>query len=128
MATIIPNVGLDWLADRSVGVIDDELWYVAVGEGTASPHESDTSLELELYRTNKEESNASISRGPSTGEITCSISVAGGTEVNAGDTITEIGVFTEGDVLAYREVRESIEIGEGQRLTFEFNIDIEDGQ
>lgn len=123
MATIIPNVGLDWVANNSVPSKEvPELQYVAVGTGTTAPAVDDTALESEIYRSDIANSNASITKSSSTGTVRVSITVSGGTEVPAGSDITELGVFTESDDLIYREVRNTITIKNGERITFEFTI------
>lgn len=123
MATTIPNDGLNWVADAATpGVDEPKLQYVSVGTGTSSPKIDDTDLESETYRSDIDTATSSIDRSSSTGSIRASITVSGGTEVPSGEEITELGIFTESGELVYREVRDVISIGDGERVTFEFIV------
>lgn len=123
MGTIIPDTGLDWFANKSLpGEPDTDLQYVAVGTGTASVASDDTALANESYRADIANGNGSISLSSNTGTLRVSITVSGGTEVPAGEEITELGVLTEEDELTYREVRDTITVENGERITFQFPV------
>jgi hypothetical protein len=57
--------------------------YVAIGNGTTTPDETDTVMESELYRVLGTAASVSASSGKVTGTIT----------ITGSDTITEYGVF-----------------------------------
>ena len=122
MSSIIPNEGLNWIADRAIPGVDEALQYVDVGEGTTFPQIDDNSLENRLYRGNVDNSNCTIERSSNRGEINASITVTGGTHVDPGTVITELGLLTEDDRLIYRETTEGIEIDDGERVTISFGV------
>lgn len=124
MASVITDEGREWQSQNLVEVSGTaQLYIVAVGTGTTSPTDSDTSLANEVYRANDDDSNCTVTTTTNTGEIKGSISISGGTEVAAGTDITEFGLFAEdGSTLFYREVRSAVTIQSGDRKTFEFKI------
>lgn len=123
MSTIIPDEGLNWVANKSApGVTVSDLQYVSIGTGTALPASDDTSLDNQIYQANIDDGGASIQRTSSTGTIRASITVSAGTEVPAGADITELGVLSGDFDLVYREVRDVITIDNGERVTFEFTV------
>ena len=123
MSTLIPDEGLDWISDYTVpGVPAPELQYVAIGTGTPNTESDDTSLESSEYRASIDGGNASIESTSSTGEIRASITVSGGTEVEADSDLTELGILTEEYDLVYREVRNAVTVEQGERVTFEFTL------
>ena len=127
--TVIPDAGRDWISERVVGGRDTESFYIiAVGDGTATPSGSDTSLANELHRANTDGSTVEIRATSNTGEVVGRITVTGGQEVAAGADIQEVGMFTESsDVLVYREVRENaVTLDSGDKKTFEFRFTFED--
>lgn len=139
MTTIIPNEGLDWIANKAIeanGTEDEVMYSIAVGDGTSSPSSSDTQLDNELHRATTESSTVSIQKQSGVGEIDATVSVSGGTEVPAGTDITEFAIFardpsindgnvTESDdVLVYREVRSAVTVEAGDRKTFSIPYDI----
>lgn len=126
MASLIPDDGLDWFRNKSVGEEGTtRLYYVVVGTGTTEPSADNQTINNEAYRSNDSNSNCTIQKTSNVGETRCSISVAGGTEVASGTDITELGVHTNTSVeeLAYHEVRDPVTIDSGERVTFEFTID-----
>lgn len=127
MTTKIPDEGLDWVADRMIFSDASDLGEVAVGNGDTEPAAGDSSLESELYRASSDQENCTIERSSSLGEIQCTITISGGTEVDAGSQISELGLFSLAGDLVYREVRSSVEINEGERVTFEFEVVAQDG-
>lgn len=126
MATVITSVGQEWISEHVVGDRSgDEFYVVGVGEGTTAPAESDTALQSEIYRANDSDSNCTVEATTNTGEVTSRITVSGGTEVPAGSSITELGLFTkDSDTLIYRETRNAVTIDSGDRKTFEFDLDV----
>jgi len=124
MPSIIANSGDVLVAEHLLGQTTELLDVVALGTGTATPTETDTSLANELYRSTRSDSNVSIDlSGSEPGEIVARITVSGGTEVTAGTTITEIGLFGDQDTLLYRETFSGVTIDSGDRKTFEFAIE-----
>lgn len=125
--TVIPDEGVDWVADRAVG-IGEPVDHIALGSGTTSVALSDTSLDdTDPARISVDTDKASVSRGSSTGEIAASVSVIGGQDIEADVEITEVGLFTVDGRLVYREVRDTdgIIIASGQRITIQFNVNID---
>lgn len=135
MATLTPDEGLEFAADKIMEnseVQDWEIFQVAVGSGTANLDNNDTQLANEEYRANKDDSVVDIADSSIDGQITVKITISGGTEVPAGTTITEFGIFgidpsdrptddtTDAkDRLLHRELRAGITLESGDRKTFE---------
>lgn len=128
MASVITDEGHNWLKDKVVNQeAGEKMYIVAVGDGTASPTASDTSLANELYRANDDDSNCVVTSTSNVGEVQFRITLSGGTEVPAGSTITEFGVFTSGtNELIYRETRSGVTMDSGDRKTFEGNLTFTD--
>jgi hypothetical protein len=125
MADIYPDEGLDWITTALTGAAaGEELYEIAVGTGTTTPASGDTGLATEVFRTDIDADNAAIDFTSRTGEIRIAISVAGGTEVPSGTTITEFGVFADdaNNSLVYRETAPSTTIDAGERVQFEANL------
>lgn len=138
MATINPDEGLEWFAERALGVEgaeNEKIYSIAVGSGTTAVDPNDTQLAQEEYRGQSIDSNVVFTdTSPAIGEIQCRITISGGTEVPADTSITEFGVFARDpsidesnvtetdDTLIHREVRSGITLESGDRKTFEFNI------
>jgi hypothetical protein len=123
------NEGINFIesaiSDPSVTEVVDTI---AIGDGTTSPRESDTSLENNLYESNTTSANVLIDRGSGgTGEIRVTVEFTGGTEVPSGSDITEFGLKNESGTLLYREVRDtSITVASGEKKSVEMKIFIED--
>jgi hypothetical protein len=141
MATITPDEGLDWFVEQSLdqnGTDSEKIYDVAVGTGTASLSPTDTQLDVEEHRSNSSDSIVSIVNTSAPGEIEVKITISGGTEVPAGTSITEVGVFARDptiadgnvtdadDVLVYREKRPGITLVSGDRKTFALTIEMID--
>lgn len=125
MSEIVPDDGKEWLSDRVADGVDPPN-AVAVGIGTAEVSSGDQSLDDEEYRATVDQSNASVSSVDGEPELRAQISVAGGTEVDPGTEISELGLFTEDGIMAYREVRDEPEvIDDGQRVSFDFRIEFQ---
>lgn len=126
MAHVITNVGEDWFADRAVkSGFNEYLDIVGVGTGNTAPSNSDTQLDNEEYRASKSNSNVTVETTSNIGEVRCTISITGGTEVTAGSDIWEFGLFSDGGTLLYREVRDSaVTVESGETSTFEFKITV----
>lgn len=126
MAHTIPDVGRDWFADRSTdSSFGEYIDIVAVGSGDSSPSQSDTQLDAEEYRASKSSSNITVETTSNVGEIRCTISITGDTEVPGGTDIWEFGLFSDGGVLLYREVRSSaVTVDSGDSKTFEFKLTV----
>jgi len=122
MAYVVTDAGINWIADRAHPGTDEVLESIAIGTGTTFPESDDTSLDTEIYRGDTSLETISFTRSSTRGQIDASVTIAGGTEVDPGDAITEIGVYTSDDRLVYREVRESLTIDEGERITIEFSF------
>ncbi len=141
MATITPDEGLEFTAEKLLNDpdIDDwEMYQVAVGSGSGSLDEGNTQLSNEEYRADKDDSNTSIEDSSVDGRIVVKITVSGGTEIAAGTTITEFGIFaadpadlpaddTEDakDILLHRELRGGVTLLSGDRKTFEIPYEVD---
>ena len=121
MSENFTRAGFDRMSEL---LVDHGPVSVAVGSGSKGLSDSDTGLDQEIYRTSINNSNASLNTTSKVGEVEASISVAGGTEVDPGDSITELGLFLDNGSMMYRTVRESVEISEGERLTFTFRFSL----
>lgn len=126
MAHVIPYVGRDWRRDRTLNEnFNEYIDIIAVGTGSASPSRTDTQLEVEEYRASKSDSSVGIEATSNTGEIRCTVSITGGTEVSSGSEIREFGLFSSGGTLLYREVRDSaVTVDSGDTKTFEFRVTV----
>lgn len=141
MASLTPNEGLEFFADKGMEeseMQDWEMWQVAVGDGSASLSSADTQLDSELFRGDKTDSIVTIADSSTAGKITVRISISGGTEVPAGSSITEFGIFAVDpadpptddttdakDRLLHRELRDPITLAAGDRKTFELPYVVE---
>jgi hypothetical protein len=128
MAEIIPDEGLEWASEKLFDQHSGEFPYVvAVGDGTNSPLPGDSSLQNELYRSTDDDSNCTVETTTSVGGSVARITVSGGGEVPAGAQITELALFvSDGSTLLYREVNDAVEVGSGERQTFEFEVNLVD--
>ncbi len=152
MATITPSEGLEWFVRKSLnesGVVDEKIYDVGVGSGSGSPVLGDTQLDQQEYRTNADSSNVTIENtSPDLGELEVRITINGGTEVPAGTTITEFGLWARdpalpqtdftiesgetfpgdiddaNDIMVYREERTGVTIDSGDQKTFLFKIEV----
>lgn len=147
MATLTPDEGLEWFVEKSLNesdVVDEIVYDVGVGSGAASLSSTDTQLDVQEHRSNNSDSIVSIvNTSPQDGEIEVKITISGGTEVPAGTTITELGVWArdpsladsnfEGgsqstndadDRMVYRELRPGITLASGDRKTFAFTLNV----
>lgn len=123
MAYIVTDDGLDWFADRAIPGISDELHTIAVGTDNTYPESGDQQLVSRVYQAPKTYDNCTIERSSNTGQINCSITITGGTHVDPGKSIFELGLKTESGELVYREVRDgAITIDDGERVTIEFSV------
>jgi len=126
MAHAITDVGKDWFTTRSVdGSYNENIDIIAVGTGNDSVKKSDTQLANEQYRQSKSSGNVTIEATSNTGEIRCTISITGGTEVTAGSDVVEFGLFSSDGTLIYREVRgNAVTIDSGDNKVFEFKVTV----
>lgn len=122
MASTFTDDGEEWASE----IFDQNLGIIAVGTGSSSPTEGDTALDNEIYRASTSDSNVSIDVGAGVGEVVCQITVSGGTEVPAGTTITEFGLYSlDGNDFLYREVPDTgTTVASGDRRTFEFELTV----
>lgn len=129
MPSVIPSTGQEWISEKIMDHNDGEYAYiVALGDGTSSPTESDTSLQSEIYRADDDDVNCSVNDTSNVGEVVARITVSGGTEIsNPPQDVTELGLITTDGVLLYRETRGAVTIESGDRQTFEFRIEVNDG-
>lgn len=126
MSSIVTNGGDTLTAKRLIGDKTEVVDTIAVGSGTATPTQTDTALENEVYRSTTADSNVSLQlTGSKAGEFIGRITVSGGTEVPAGTALTEIGLFGDQNTLVYRETFTAVTIDAGDRKTFEFTIEVD---
>lgn len=130
MSTITTDEGIEWISEKTIGNREgEELFEVAVGDGTTTPSGSDTALANELYRSSHDSSNCTVDTTSNIGEVLGKITITGGQEVTAGASISEIGLFVNdsADTLVYREVRDTaVTLDSGDRKTFEFTLQFQD--
>lgn len=135
MATITPDEGLEFTTDKllaDASIMDWEMFQISVGTGAASLSSTDTQLDNEIFRADKDDSIVSITDASANGKITAKITISGGTEVPAGTDVTEFAIFaidpndrptddtTDGkDIMLHRELRNAVTIGSGDRKTFQ---------
>lgn len=93
--TTVTDDGLEWWGDKSIDNVSTRLDAIAVGTGTNEATGAST-LGSEAYRSNYTNSNVQFVETGATGEYEAIITVKGGTEVPAGTSITEVGVFAGG--------------------------------
>lgn len=119
MPGVIPNSGVRYITATML-----DTFTVAVGTSTQTPTASDTALGNRVYDTTTDGPNASVRNTSEQGVLTVTINVSGGTEVEAGTAITELGVFGPDDNLLYRETRPATTIEAGDRVRFEFSFGV----
>lgn len=109
---VITDVGKDFVANRIIGDTTDQIQYVAVGESTGNVSPSNTTLDGEIYRGNKDDSNVEVQSTSNVGDINVEITITAGTEssddVNAGAEISEFGIITGDGVLLFHEKRDAV--------------------
>lgn len=125
----VTDDGLEWIGDKTLdqdSTDDEKVRYVAVGTDSTTPASGDTQLGTEIHRqiADFNESNA-------TGGYDAVITVSGGTEVDPGTTITELGIFAGTDTddgtnegtLILREVISGVTVEAGHREQFTIPLD-----
>lgn len=86
--TTVPDNGLERIGD----LLKNDSSYIAVGSG-ANESTTASSLGSREYAAQSSNSNVEFIETGATGEYEAIITIKGGTEVSAGTTISEIGVF-----------------------------------
>lgn len=94
--TTTTNDGLEIVGDLIIGNVDAAIDAIAVGSGTGSEDDGATSLNNEKHRAPVSDSNVELIETGETGQSELIIRVKGGTEVDGGTPITEIGAFFNG--------------------------------
>ena len=143
MATQTPSEGLEFVSDKlrnDSSFTNWEMYQVAVGSGSANLDSDDSQLDVEEYRANKDDSNIDITDSSIEGRIPVKITITGGTEVPAGTTVTEFGIFAidpddtpvptdstsdSKDRLLHRELRGGVTLFSGDRKTFEIPYEVD---
>lgn len=119
---VITDIGREFVADKALGLVSDELQYVAVGEGTGTVDGTDQTLDVELYRGNKTESNVELTTTTNTGVIRAEITVTAGTEqidnVAPSSEISEFGILTDNGTLVLHEKRSAVILENNDTKTF----------
>lgn len=130
MTYVYTNNGLDFVEQATTdSSFSSVLNTVAVGDGTAAPSETDTSLTNQLYEETDAASNITIERPAQAGvgEMRATITITGGTEVPAGSSITEFGLKADNGTLVYKEVRSSpIDLPSGVTKSIEIRFTTQD--
>lgn len=119
MPETITGTGRDLVAEQVVS----EITAIAIGTGTTTPTESDTSLESPEFQAGVTANTASASVTGETGRFQVSLRVVGGSTVPADTELTELGVFTD-DGLIYREVKDPRSVGAGQSIQIETELQV----
>jgi hypothetical protein len=111
----------DLLFGNATGTIDT----IAIGTGTTTAQRSDTALENEVYRADTANANVTVEATSERGEYTMTVQVAGGTEIDPGTAITEVGLFVSANgVMVGRETFAGLQIdsGESARIAPPFDV------
>jgi hypothetical protein len=95
--TTTTDDGLEVVGDLLIGAVSGQINALAIGSGTGSETTDATSLNNEEYRAPLSNSNVELIETGQTGESELIIRVKGGTEVDAGTPITEMGAFFNGE-------------------------------
>lgn len=124
MTAIIPDEGLEWMADKLLDIEFGSIDQVAVGTGTTGVSASDTSMVDLAYREDTASSSVTITETEDVGVIRATIDVEGGTDVPGGTEISEFGVFTDSGEMVYHEITDPITLNIGEEVTFVIEIDV----
>jgi len=125
---ISTNDGLEHVAD----LIQDSVDTIAIGTGSTTEAQTDSSLENEEYRASVGASNVSIVDLSGSG-VLYQLNIKGGTQVAGGTQIQEIGLFADADgdgtaeILVVRDTFGIKEITSGRFSTFEIELPVENG-
>jgi hypothetical protein len=127
MANVITNSGRNVTEEILVGTSTATVDTVAVGDGTSSPSETDTSMYGQLYEASDASANVTVGKTSVTGQIRFTITVTGGTEVPSETELTEFGIKTSSGELLYHEVRSTaITVASGESKTIELLLTVAD--
>jgi len=120
----ITDDGAESIGDTIFDINSTPINTIAVGDGTSSPSRTDTQLDNKLYEADVTSDTVSIEPTSTDGVVSLTITVAGGTEVPGGSTITELGLIDSTGTLVYRETRTQTIIESGEVATFsvEFTV------
>lgn len=125
---VITDVGREFVADAVIGNTTDGLQYIAVGKGTGTVSQSDTTLNNELYRGDKANSNVEISTTSNVGDVNAEITVTAGTDpsdnVDPNSEISEFGLLTGNAVLLLHEKRAAVTLENNDTKTFDIPLTI----
>lgn len=124
MVEVVTDNGREFVSEKLIDETSEYIAEMAVGDGTSSPNVGDTSLDNEIYRAVDGDSNLNIIDASATGTITLELTLVEGTHIQDGAQISEIGVFTDGGRLVYREVQNAITISEDVSIRLTAEIDI----
>lgn len=112
----LTDTGLEWLGDKVIDNVSTTLDTVAVGSGNGESATA-TSLGSQEFSADSGTSIVEFVETGTEGQIEARIEVTGGTEVPAGVTITEIGVFANTDLIFIDEFN-GVTIADGQSEEF----------
>jgi hypothetical protein len=94
--TTTTEIGLEAISDILIGNRTVEIDSLAIGTGTGTESVGATSLGSEVFRASVSDSNVELIETGPTGETELIIRFKGGTDINAGADISEVGVFVGG--------------------------------
>jgi len=126
--TTTTNDGLEIVGDLIIGNVDAVIDAIAVGSGTGSEGNDATSLNNEEHRSAVTDSNVELIETGQTGQSELIIRVKGGTEVDAGTPVTEIGAFFNGagggGTLGFVDNFNAVVVDAGHTEEFTIPVDI----
>lgn len=111
------SVGEAYLSDYSRGVETDPVDTIILGTGSAAEAKSNTTDDIEeVHRDPLSNSNVTVVEDETQpGYVEIFARAQGGTEVDAGTTITEVGYAVGAqDILVYRDVQGGLTINAGR--------------
>lgn len=91
--TTITNDGFEAIADVLIGLTSTRIDAIAVGTATGSEVQSASSLGNEVFRATKSDPKTSFADSGPGGRLEITIAVTGGTDVQAGAQVAEVGVI-----------------------------------
>jgi|APHM01.1.fsa_nt_gi hypothetical protein len=129
----VTDEGLEWIGDKSLvpedtnrNLEEEYIQYVAIGTGSTDPDPSNSQLNNEIHRQKGE-----FTETDGTGGFDAVITVSGGTEVEPGQEVNEIGIFagteneegTNQGTLILHEVISGVVVEAGHREQFTIPLD-----
>jgi hypothetical protein len=128
MVYVFTDDGRDFFENATVDPSYTEIIdTIAIGDGSSSPNNDDTSLDNSLFEADTTSNRVTIERGGGTGEIRATVEFTGGNEVPSDSEVREFGFKSSDDLLVYRERRSAaIDVPSGETRIVEIRAFVED--